>query len=183
MDLLQPPHSSQFSTFCPPDLFLVQEQSVGCHQEHHSPELTGDVEDLRPDERLSPRDYEEGHAQLVCLRDDASQVRGRQLVGGTAANGLRVAALASEVAAIGNAEYHDGRDGDSFARQPGPPARRRRLPDDGAAEEERPGRLPETYPHELREENSQAPVQERWAAADIHGYPPAARLVARLYTF
>jgi hypothetical protein len=96
------------------DELRAQEQSVGREKKHDVRKLPRNVDDLRARQRLPARDHEEGDAQLISLRDYAAHFLGRQLVRRIAPDGLRVAALASQVALIGDADSRVGNASRSF---------------------------------------------------------------------
>jgi hypothetical protein len=141
----------------------IEERPVGGEEEHGIREVAGDVHDLRPDQGLAAGDDEERHAELRSLADDASHLARGQLVPGIAANGLGVAAAASEVAAVRDAEDHDGRDGEALACEAGTDPGGLDLPENGLGEEERLARASVAHAGDVPEEVPQAPVDRRSA--------------------
>ena len=82
-----------------------------------------------------------------------------ELVGSVAADGLRVAALAAEVAPVGDAEDGDGRDGETFGCPRRAHARRTHLPQDRPAEEQGLRWPGQAHPDELGKEDAQTSIE------------------------
>ena len=95
--------------------------------------IPADVQDLGAGQRLAARDHEEGHPQAVRLPHDAPQARLAQLLGPFLPDGLGVAALAAQVAAVGDAEDRDRRHVQPLPGEARPAARGRELPEHGPA--------------------------------------------------
>ena len=121
----------------PLDQRCVEKQAVGDEDEDHAPMRAADIHDLRPGERFPPGDDEESDPEVLRLLDDGGELPRGQRIVGVSPDGMGVAALAAQVAAMGDAEDRDGRNVKSFPRQPGPAACRGSLPEDGPGKEQR----------------------------------------------